>query len=194
MSWDRWKDVKEAIAAGFEALGALGATASGVVAATFPFAATIAGAAFVTGVAYNYAKSNYGNSTNNNNSDNNHKSHTVYALVDNNSMAQYVGRTNSPLNRATAHSNNPYKSTLKMRIIKDNLDYFEARGVEQNLIEYCNVLNRGDFMHNQINGIRLGTDNYYDFTRIGSLAFDHSLIPIRGDKCYIDPTIYKEVR
>lgn len=128
------------------------------------------------------------------NNDNNGKNHTVYALVDQKNMAQYIGRTNSPITRANAHLNTDSKSTLKMRIIKDNLNYFEARGVEQSMIEYCNVLNKGNYMHNQINGIRLGTDNYYKFTRMGSLAFDHSIIPIYGNQCYIDPNIYPAVR
>jgi len=124
----------------------------------------------------------------------NGKKHIVYALVDDGNIARYVGHTNNLEVRAIAHSNNIYKAPLEMRIISDKLNYFEARGVEQNLIEYCHVLNKGDLMYNQRNGIRYGTDNYYNFTRMGSIAFDNTIIPIQGDKCYIDSNIYPAVK
>ena len=128
------------------------------------------------------------------NNSNNNKKHTVYALVDNKNMAKYIGRTNNPPIRSTQHSLTPSKEGLTMRIIKSNLNYLEARGVEQMTIEYCNTLNKNDLSANQRNEIKIGTENYYNLTRMGSLAFDTSIIPVIGDQCYIDPSLYPAVK
>ncbi len=128
------------------------------------------------------------------NNSNNNKKHTVYALVDESNMAKYIGRTNNPPIRSTQHSLTPSKEGLTMRIIKSDLNYLEARGVEQMTIEYCNTLNKNDLSANQRNEIKIGTENYYNLTRMGSLAFDTSIIPVIGDQCYIDPSLYPAVK
>ena len=109
-------------------------------------------------------------------------------------MAKYIGRTNNPPIRSTQHLHTPSKEKLEMRIIKSGLNYLEARGVEQMTIEYCNTLNKNDLSANQRNEIKIGTENYYNLTRMGSLAFDTSIIPVIGDQCYINPSLYPAVK
>lgn len=77
--------------------------------------------------------------------------------------------------------------------ISINLDYFTARGVEQNLIEHCQVLKKGIKPYNQINGIRINTDEYNDYTIVAGFFFASDEIPIYGDKCYIDPLLYRRI-
>jgi len=184
-----WNNMGSVIG-GLGGLAGLGSSAIAGLGAFAPVIAIIAATAAAISTAVSYSKTKQKKKSQSNN---NPKGHTVYALVDKGNIAQYVGRTTDVRIRANAHLRNPNRKILEMHIIKDELNIFEARGVEQTLIEYCNVLNKGSYMHNQINGIKLWTDNYYDFTRMGRKAFDHTIIPIYGDKCYIDPLIYPAV-
>ena len=78
---------------------------------------------------------------------------TVYALVDDKGVPQYIGRTKSLSTREAAHKNNPDRKHLKLRIIKQNLNYYEARGLEQIEMLKCHTINTSNKMNNQINGI-----------------------------------------
>ena len=184
LPWNNLKDLVGAIASGASALvaGAAAVVSSPAVVG----AALVAGTAVAIGMTAGYSKDN------NSNEDKKVK-HSVYALVDEDNIVRYIGRTIDLITRADAHRRNPYRNGLHMYEIKGGLGYFEARGVEQNMIEYCNVLNKDDKMYNQINGIRPGTDNYQTFTKMGGLLFDHHIVPTVGDKCYIDPSAYRLV-
>ena len=179
------------------AVAEAGATLAGAIAIVG--GAVLVGAIAIAGISaistsISKSKTKTKSKTKKSNNSNNNKKHTVYALVDNKNMAKYIGRTNNPPIRSTQHSLTPSKEGLTMRIIKSNLNYLEARGVEQMTIEYCNTLNKNDLSANQRNEIKIGTLNYYNLTRLGSLAFDTSIIPVIGDQCYIDPSLYPAVK
>ena len=77
----------------------------------------------------------------------------MYKLVDAEGEVQYVGRTKNLAARENAHKANPARASLKMEIIADNLNYEEARGVEQAFMLYHHTVNTKNAMNNQINGI-----------------------------------------
>ena len=78
---------------------------------------------------------------------------TVYKLVDSSGKTQYVGRTKNVTARKNAHNNDPNRKHLKMIIIEPNLNYYQARGLEQIYMLYYHTKNTKDRMNNQINGI-----------------------------------------
>lgn len=78
---------------------------------------------------------------------------TVYRLVDSGGQTQYVGRTTNVAAREEAHRKNPSRKDLTMEIIAPNLNYFEARGLEQIAMLECHTINTANRMNNQINGI-----------------------------------------
>lgn len=81
------------------------------------------------------------------------KDHTVYKLVDSDGYPQYVGRTTDVDARKNAHKRDPNRSHLNFEVIAPNLNYFEARGLEQIAMMECHTLNTANRMNNQINGI-----------------------------------------
>ena len=79
------------------------------------------------------------------------RNHTVYKLTDPNdgNKVKYVGRTKNVSNRKQAHKRDSSKSGLNFIEIRSDLNYFEARGLEQiAMLEY----NTKEYL-NRINGI-----------------------------------------
>ena len=70
-------------------------------------------------------------STASRNNDKNIKQHVVYKLVDGKQQAQYVGRTKNLPATEARHKMNPNRTHLKLRVIRKNLNWYEARGWEQ---------------------------------------------------------------
>ena len=93
-------------------------------------------------------------STASRNNDKNIKQHVVYKLVDGRKQAQYVGRTKDVPRTIARHKANPYRKHLNFEIIRENLNWYEARGWEQYYINDFKTKNRGNPMNNQINGLR----------------------------------------
>ena len=81
------------------------------------------------------------------------KSYTVYKLVDETGQVQYIGRTVNVEQRRRAHERNEYRSGLTLVVIKRNLSYAAARGLEQTYMLHYHTLNTLNKMNNQINGI-----------------------------------------
>ena len=79
--------------------------------------------------------------------------HTVYKLVDKNKKVQYVGRTKNLAARKAAHKKNPYRKQLDIQVIASDLNYYQARGLEQIAMMHYHTINTKDRMNNQINGI-----------------------------------------
>ena len=66
---------------------------------------------------------------------------------------QYVGRTTDVPKREKAHEANPARAGLKLVVIQPNLNYAEARAIEQAAMVYYHTINTANKMNNQINGI-----------------------------------------
>ena len=86
--------------------------------------------------------------------DKNAREHTVYQLLDNSRKVQYVGRTVDPEKTKARHNSNPARINLKFEIIRSNLNWYEARALEQYFINFYKTKNKGNPMNNQINGLR----------------------------------------
>jgi len=78
---------------------------------------------------------------------------TVYRLVDSDGQTQYVGRTTNLKSREEAHKSNPHRKNLKLEVIAPDLNYYDARGLEQIAMLECHTINTANRMNNQINGI-----------------------------------------
>ena len=79
---------------------------------------------------------------------------TVYVLVNpDTDQVEYVGRTWNVGARSNAHGRNPYRANLRFEIVATELNYFEARGLEQMLMLKHHTINTANKMNNQINGI-----------------------------------------
>ena len=83
------------------------------------------------------------------------KIYTVYVLKDPAGAVQYVGRTKNPGTRKNAHEANPARKNLLFVEEVSNLNYYEARGLEQTYMLYYHTINTANKMNNQINGISL---------------------------------------
>ena len=97
----------------------------------------------------------------------------VYVLVDQHQSVQYVGRTRNPIARESAHKRNPFRQDLDFKIVGSNLNYDQARGLEQVLMLYYHTLNTQNPKNNQINGISPNNDfidEYIDAAR-GALGY-----------------------
>ena len=81
------------------------------------------------------------------------RNHSVYVLKDDTGTVQYVGRTTDVAKRAKAHEANPARAGLKLEVIQPNLNYVQARAVEQAAMAYYHTINTANKMNNQINGI-----------------------------------------
>ena len=81
------------------------------------------------------------------------QNNTVYMLVDEKNKTQYVGRTTNVEAREKAHRQNSYRKHLHLEIIASNLNYYEARGLEQIAMLEYHTINTTNRMNNQINGI-----------------------------------------
>ena len=98
----------------------------------------------------------------------------VYALFDEDGYVQYVGRTKDPKARANAHRNNPSRENLDFRIVGANLNYLQARGLEQALMLYCHTIQKGNHQKNQINGISLNNNYITDYLIAAEKALGYS--------------------
>jgi predicted GIY-YIG superfamily endonuclease len=78
---------------------------------------------------------------------------SVYVLKDDKGTVQYVGRTTDVAKRTKAHEANPARAGLKLEVIQPNLNYVQARAVEQAAMAYHHTINTANKMNNQINGI-----------------------------------------
>lgn len=103
-------------------------------------------------------------STASRNNDKNIKQHVVYKLVDGKQQAQYVGRTKNLPATEARHKMNPNRTHLKLRVIRKNLNWYEARGWEQYYINEYKTKNKGNPMNNQINGLRESYWNRPEFS------------------------------
>ena len=76
---------------------------------------------------------------------------------------EYIGRIKYIGATITRHNNNPYRNHLKLVVIKSNLTYLIARGLEQYYIEYYSTLNRNkdNPNNNQINGVNTNNEKKY---------------------------------
>ncbi|MDY4201446.1 MAG: RHS repeat-associated core domain-containing protein, partial [Schaedlerella sp.] len=83
------------------------------------------------------------------------KNYTVYVLKDSVGTVQYVGRTKDADAREKAHGMNPARENLEFVAKVSNLNYYEARGLEQTYMLYYHTINTANKMNNQINGISL---------------------------------------
>ena len=95
------------------------------------------------------------------------RNYSVYSLNDSNGKPEYVGRTKDPIARKKAHRQDPNRKDLEFNIIVSDLNYSEARGLEQLGILACHTLNINDKKNNQINGISLKNpkgDQYIEAT------------------------------
>lgn len=81
------------------------------------------------------------------------RNHSVYVLKDDTGTVQYVGRTTDVAKRAKAHEANPARAGLKPEVIQPNLNYVQARAVEQAAMAYYHTINTANKMNNQINVI-----------------------------------------
>lgn len=81
------------------------------------------------------------------------RNNSVYVLKDEKGTVQYVGRTTDVAKRAKAHKANPARAGLELEVIQPNLNYAEARAVEQAAMAYYHTINTANKMNNQINGI-----------------------------------------
>lgn len=103
-------------------------------------------------------------STTSKSNDKNIKQHVVYKLVDGRKQAQYVGRTKDVPRTIARHKANPYRTHLKLRVIRENLNWYEARGWEQYYINFYKTINKRNPMNNQINGLREAYWNRPEFS------------------------------
>ncbi len=81
------------------------------------------------------------------------QNNSVYVLKDDTGTVQYVGRTTDVAKRTKAHEANPARAGLKLEVIQPNLNYVQARAVEQAAMAYYHTINTANKMNNQINGI-----------------------------------------
>ena len=97
------------------------------------------------------------------------KKHVVYHLVDknNNNNVEYVGRTCHVSKRKNAHENNESRSHLTMVVVASNLNYAEARALEQISMMYHHTINTANAMNNQINGISPKSDFWGSIVALG---------------------------
>ncbi len=74
------------------------------------------------------------------------RNHSVYVLKDDTGTVQYVGRTTDVAKRAKAHEANPAcaRAGLKPEVIQPNLNYVQARAVEQAAMAYYHTINTGE--------------------------------------------------
>ena len=85
--------------------------------------------------------------------DRNREQHTVYVLKDPvTNRVEYVGRTKNYKARMNAHKNS-HRGHLEPEIVADNLNYYEARVLEQEMMLKYHTINTLNNINNQINGI-----------------------------------------
>ena len=96
--------------------------------------------------------------------DKNKRENMIYTLSKNGKVI-YVGRTNDDKKTQRRHENNPYRADLHFDVIRENLNWWEARGLEQYYIMYYNTLNKANPANNQINGVRKSLWNSSEFGR-----------------------------
>ena len=99
------------------------------------------------------------------------RNHSVYVLKDDNDVVKYVGRTKNVEKRKAAHKLNPFRKELHMEVIADNLNYEEARALEQSGMAYHHTINTLDKAQNQINGI--APSNWKPFKAVARGVLDY---------------------
>lgn len=100
----------------------------------------------------------------------NTRRHTVYKLVDKapkkKDDIKYIGRTVNFDATKIRHKSNPYRTDLEAEKIADNLNWYEARALEQHCINKYKTLNKSNKMYNQINGLRKDYWNNLEFKEV----------------------------
>ena len=92
--------------------------------------------------------------------------YTVYGLMNPETKSiEYVGRTKDVASRKAAHGNSAARGQLKFVIIKENLTYIQARGLEQFYMLYHHTINSLNPTNNQINGISLKNPKLNIYTK-----------------------------
>ena len=110
------------------------------------------------------------------------RNNTVYALVDDDNVVQYVGRTNNVQRRKNAHSANPARSGLRMDILASDLTLEESRALEQAGMAYYHTINTANKMNNQINSV---APKYWDkFKGIASGLLDYGYNQMTNEILY----------
>jgi len=99
------------------------------------------------------------------------RNHTVYTLRDpSTDIYMYVGRTTNYKARKAAHRRNLARKNLIMEVVKDNLSYAAARGLEQIKINELKTLNKSYPANNQMNGVSPFNDNCKEYMQSGYRA------------------------
>ena len=95
---------------------------------------------------------------------------TVYTLTNKNTnTVEYVGRTSRPPEiREAEHKLNIARANLTFNIYATNLTSFQARGLEQMLIEEYGTLNKTNPANNQRNGIAWDNPNINKYMNAAS--------------------------
>lgn len=86
--------------------------------------------------------------------DKNKRENMIYTLKNKNGKVIYVGRTNNKNDTKARHKRNPSRINLNFEIEVENLNWWEARGLEQYYIMHYSTLNKANPANNQINGVR----------------------------------------
>ena len=133
------------VAAGGGIIGGISAGAAATAASVATGAMIVAGVSTAAAVTSTVAEKAVEKSAKQNNS--------VYVLKDDTGTVQYVGRTTDVAKRTKAHEANPARAGLKLEVIQPNLNYVQARAVEQAAMAYYHTINTANKMNNQINGI-----------------------------------------
>ena len=68
-------------------------------------------------------------------------------------LGYILGRTTDVAKRTKAHEANPARAGLELEVIQPNLNYVQARAIEQAAMAYYHTKNTANKMNNQINGI-----------------------------------------
>ena len=90
------------------------------------------------------------------------KSYSVYKLVDDDNVVQYVGRTSNIAKTEYRHSQNPYRKDFDLQVIHSGLSYEQCRGLEQYYITFYGTLNKLNSANNQINGVSMRNKKRYE--------------------------------
>ena len=100
--------------------------------------------------------------------------YTVYGLFDGDECV-YVGRTKDVSARRNAHKNDPKRKDYVFQELFTNLNYEEARGLEQSLMLLLHTKNTANKAMNQINGISPQNGNLFTYIAAGNSVLTSSL-------------------
>lgn len=102
--------------------------------------------------------------------------HTVYTLKNTKTnTVEYVGRTSRPPTiRKAEHKLNPARSNLRFDVYATGLDKYQARGLEQRLIQEYQTLNKNNPTNNQRNGISWDNPNRNKYMEAASIFLNEN--------------------